>query len=184
MTNARTRLQQGIRALRAWVAPIDDHLAAEVLPTNLLPLFQAMRPGERQHSLNVLATLKSRGETDPVLWQAALLHDCGKIRAPYWLWERVLVVLVKAIAPRQVTTWGSRSPKGWARPFVVNAQHAEWGADLAANAGADLLLTALIRYHQISIREAAGKVTADLPNMTADRFISLLQALQAADDLN
>ncbi len=167
------RLRQGIRALLAWVRPVDDQLAADTLSPPLFALFRTMRAGERQHSLNVLQTLRARGESDPSLLRAALLHDVGKTRASFWLWERAFVVIARNLMPRRAQQWGAAEPSGWRRPFVISQQHPAWGAEMAAEAGADPLCVDLIGRHQHKLI---------LPPMTeSDR---LLAALQAADEAN
>jgi hypothetical protein len=129
------RLRQGLRALFAWVERVDEALAAEVLNPSLLALFRAMRRSERLHSLNVLRTLRAAGYDHPALLTAALLHDVGKSRAAYHLWDRVIVVLVSAVAPETARRWGAaETPRGWRRPFVIREQHARWGADMVAAA--------------------------------------------------
>jgi len=82
-----------------------------------------MRRSEQQHSLNVLRTLRGWGYDDPSLMTAALLHDVGKSRYPFYLWDRTIVVLVKAAAPSLAKRWGSGSPTGLRRPFAVSFQH-------------------------------------------------------------
>jgi len=167
------RVRQGVRALRAWVYPVDDQIAMGYLSPPLLALFHQMRPGERQHSLNVLHSLRSHGETHPALLSAALLHDCGKARASYWLWERAMVVIVKRLAPERAVKWGGGEPKGWQRPFVVNQQHPKWGAEMAAAAGADALTVELIANHQSIV-----------DTRPSTEFGRLVTEFQAADDLN
>jgi hypothetical protein len=169
------RLRQGLRALTAWSRPVDTALAASVLSPPLLDLFRRMRRSEQQHSLNVLRTLRGWGYADPALMVAALLHDVGKIRAAYHLWDRVLVVLVRAVAPRRAARWGYEinEPVGWRRPFVINFQHPRWSAEMAAQAGADPLAVELIARHQRKIRHEPQTHTEEL-----------LVALQAADNAN
>lgn len=173
MTNAATRLRQGVRALTVWLHPVDDQPARDLLSPELLALFRQMRASERQHSLNVYHLLQQRGESDPRLLTAALLHDCGKRRAPYWLWERVIVVLAGAVLPAAAARWGQGEPVGWRRPFAIKAQHPEWGAQQVAAAGADPVVIELIRQHQGKIDQGG-----------APEFRRLLSALQAADDAN
>jgi len=69
-------------------------------------------------------------------------------------------------------------PHGWRRPFVVKAQHAAWGAEMAANAGSDPLTVWLIEHHQdvLAPLKASEEVGTE-----AER---LLRQLQWADDHN
>jgi hypothetical protein len=168
------RIRQGLRALAAWGKRVDDDLAAQVLSPALLALFLKMRRAERQHSLNVFQTLRAQGHDDPALLTAALLHDVGKIRAPFYLWERVIVVLVKAAAPQTARRWGSGDqPTGWRRPFVINYQHPRWSADMVAAAGGDPRAVRLIAAHQTQLNRA--------PHTDDERLLCILQA---ADDAN
>ena len=59
------------------------------------------------------------------------------------------------------------------RPFVVAERHPDWGAEMAAQAGASALVVELIRRHQ--------ETPDPRPVNQADR---LLQQLQVADDLS
>lgn len=168
------RVRQGVRALFAWAREVDDETAAAVLSPGLLALFHRMRRSERLHSLNVLRSVRAAGYDHPALLVAALLHDCGKIRAAYSLWDRALVVLVGAIAPRMAQRWGeSGAPRGWRRPFVVAVQHPGWGADMLAAAGGDALAVSLVADHA---RRLDGPPLTD--------YARLLAALQAADNAN
>jgi hypothetical protein len=171
------RLRQGVRALFAWARDVDEDQAAAVLTPALMALFRAMRRSERQHSLNVLRSVRASGYDHPALLVAALLHDCGKARAVYHLWDRVLVVLVGAAFPRLAQRWGSAgcvdSPRGWRRPFVVAVQHPRWGAEMVAAAGGDALAVSLIADHA---RRLHGPPHSD--------YERLLAALQAADNAN
>ncbi len=168
------RVRQGLRALSAWARPVDDDLAAAVLSPPLLALFHRMRRSEQQHSLNVLRTLRGWGYGEPPLLVAALLHDVGKSRAPYHLWDRALVVMLKAVVPGWVRRWGEQGePSGWRRPFAISLQHPQWSAELARAAGADPLSVELIARHQERLDHE--------PRTTIER---LLVALQAADNAN
>ncbi|HRE47284.1 MAG TPA: HDIG domain-containing protein [Aggregatilineales bacterium] len=170
----RRRWRQGIRALSAGLRPVEDTLAQTHLPPPLYTLYRELRRGERQHSLNVLRSLQTSGEAHPALLQAALLHDVGKSRTPFYLWERVIVVLANKAFPVAAHRWGTyHTPTGWRRPFVINVQHAQWGADMVREAGGDPLLVALIAAHP-----EPGAFRDDLEGAT------LLAALQKADDTN
>ncbi len=167
------RMRQGVRALFAWARPVDYEVAARVLSLPLMALFERMRRSEQQHSINVLRTLQARGYSDHSLMVAALLHDVGKTRAAYHLWDRVLVVLVKAAFPDLARRWGQGDPVGWRRPFAINLQHPKWSAEMVRSAGADPLAVLLIANHQHHLDHA--------PQSESER---LLAALQAADDAN
>ncbi len=168
---AAYRLSQGVRALGAWLRPVDDTRAAQVLSPELFALYRRMRRSERQHSLRVLGALLDAGHTEPDLLIAALLHDVGKICTPFTLPEKVIVVLVRAVAPQRAERWGSGSARGWRRPFAVSVQHPAWGADLVAAAGGPPQAVELIRRHQERL---------DGPPQTDTE--RLLLALQAVDD--
>lgn len=143
------RARQFWRALRpSTITPQERDTLQNLLSPSLLRLFEGMSPADQAHSLDIYRRLLQQGENDPHLLVAALLHDVGKSRYPFSPLERVLVVLVQAFAPRLAQAWGQSAPRSWKRPFVVAAQHAEWGAQMAADAGASPLTVALIRYHQ------------------------------------
>ncbi len=169
----RYRLHQGFRALGAWLRPVDDATAAQHLDPALFALYRQMHRSERQHSLRVLRDLRAAHHTEPDLLAAALLHDVGKTRTRFFLPEKVLVVLVKAVAPPLYRRWGSGSAHGWRRPFAVSVQHPVWGAALVAEAGGSPLTVDLIRRHADPVDHP--------PHTQADR---LLLALQAVDDRN
>lgn len=136
-----------------------------------MALFSQMHPAEQQHSLRVAAILRGQG-APPELLIAALLHDVGKIRFPLRLWERVLIVLVRALFPGKAKQWGQGEPRGWRRPFVVAEQHPAWGAEMAQAAGAPPLAVNLIRRHQDVMPEEA--------RVLEDRLLRMLQAVDNA----
>ena len=160
MNPARYRLGQFFHYLKnSGLASAAQAEACAVLAPPLAALFERMTRGEQKHSLRVLRAVKAEaGERAlPVgLLQAALLHDVGKTRAPMGLVGRVLVVMAARWLPGQSADWGRGEPTGWRRPFVTAAQHAAWGAELCAAAGADPLAVALVRRHQDPLPAQTG----------------------------
>lgn len=144
----------GYRARQFWHAIRSEPderalaLAQELLSPPLLALFEQQQASEQAHCLRILTQLLEQGEDQPDLLAAALLHDAGKSRYPLKVWERVLVVLGRALLPRQAKRWGQGEARGWRRAFVVAEQHPAWGAEMASRAGASPLTTALILRHQ------------------------------------
>ncbi len=143
-----------------------------------LALFTRMQPSEQAHSLQVYRKLKQAGETHPGLLAAALLHDAGKSLYPLSIWQRVLIVLVRAFLPEQVKRWGSvpvvdQKTPAWQLPLIVSEQHPAWGADLAAAAGASPLTVALIRRHQENPPAAPGREGRPDPALE-DRLLGIL----------
>ncbi len=130
------RINQGLRAVFALGHPVDYDAVAEVLSPPLMRLYCRMRRVEQLHSLRVMRTLVAHGQTDPDLLVAALLHDCGKSRYRFTLPERVLVVLVKRLAPAAYARGSMGEPDGWRRMFVIAARHPQWSADDMQAAGA------------------------------------------------
>ena len=191
MRRARYRLSQ-FRA-HLWPSPLSPADLAEVrqvLSPPLTALFRRLTPGEQAHSLRVMRALRvvaAGGSSGPAgggdwsgqseLRQAALLHDVGKSVAPLTLPGRVAVVLVSRLWPGLITglagSVGSE-PRGWRRPFVTAARHAEWGAELCAQAGAPPLTVDLVRRHQLPIRVSVPATPED----------EMLHVLQMADDAN
>lgn len=142
------RTRQFWSALTAIPAEDDLVQAGKVLSPGLFQLFQRMQPGEQAHSLAVFRRLREQGEMDRDLWVAALLHDVGKSCHPLRIWDRAAIVIVQLLLPQRAKAWGQCQPAGWKRPFVVAEKHPEWGAQLAAQAGASPTTIELIRRHQ------------------------------------
>lgn len=134
-------------------------------------LFRRFSPADRQHSYRVMATLRRAGHQERALLAAALLHDVGKTCQPLRLWERIAGALAELLAPGLVARWGRGSARGWQRPFVIRAQHGQWGAEMAAAANSNPTAVALIRHHQ------------DKPPATGNGELdTMLRHLQWADD--
>jgi len=148
----------------------DDALLSHLNSAQFI-LFRRMQPAEQVHAYALFKRLQSAGSTHPDLLVAALLHDVGKILIPLSIFDRVVIVLGRRLFPKAAPRWAEGTPHGLRLPFVVAGHHAEWGADLASQAGATPLAVELIRLHHDG--------AAPGPESPAG---TLLAALQAADD--
>ena len=167
------RSSQTFRVLLAKPRSEDLALAKEHLPPSLRDLFHDMSPADQIHGLRVLRSLLARGEGNPNLLTAALLHDVGKSQVRLRLWERILIVLVSWLAPGRVRRWGKGELRSWRRPFVIAVHHPAWGAEMIRQAGGSEELATLVLHHQ-----------EDLPSDPAKEIDRLLFRLQEADGLN
>jgi hypothetical protein len=85
--------------------------------------------------------------------------------------------LAKLLAPDHAKRWGEVSIESgdripwWQWPFIASEQHPDWGADLAQQAGAAPLATAIIRRHQEHINPDSNSLE-DI----------LIKKLQSTDD--
>jgi putative nucleotidyltransferase with HDIG domain len=167
------RASQFFQALFAKLTPEDIQLVNQHLSPALLEVFHHMNRSDQLHGIRVLRSVCVNGENHAVLCAAALLHDVGKSRHPFRLWDRILVVLGTALIPNAVERWGNGEPRGWRRAFVVAAQHPHWGAEIIRAAGGSEELAALVKRHQ------EGPLPH--PETEIDR---LLLRLQEADGVN
>lgn len=167
------RTSQAFRVMLAKPKPEDLDLVEEHLPSPLGELFHQMSLADQVHGLRVLRSLLARGERDPDLIAAALLHDVGKCQVRLRLWERVLIVLATYLAPGRVRRWGDGELTGWQRPFVIAVRHPAWGAEMVRQASGSQELVTLVLRHQES-----------LPPDSAREIERLLIRLQEADRLN
>ena len=151
MTN-KLKLPYRVRQFKSALFPPSQLVRTEDIRAYLTPsqltLFRRLQKSEQWHAFSVLQTLLESGQKNADLLNAALLHDLGKIHYPLKVWERVMIVMVRRFAPRLLQRWGQETPQGLSKPFVVACHHAEWGADLAARAGASKLTIELIRRHE------------------------------------
>ncbi len=172
-----SRLTYRSRQFREALFAPYKRIPSEALLSQLTPaqlsLFQRMQPSEQTHAYRIFKRLETSGQSDPDLLAAALLHDVGKILHPLSIFDRVLIVLGKALIPKAARRWASGTPHGLRLPFVVAANHADWGAELAYQAGSSVLCVELIRRHHDIHRPNPGSHTE-----------ALLDALQAEDDQN
>lgn len=165
------RIKQFWRAHREQPGAEDLARAETHLSERLFALFLQMQPFEQAHAIRVLDRLTENGQLEPDLLTAALLHDVGKARHPLNPWERSLAVLVNRFLPGKAAIWAQGPASGWRAGLIVAAHHPEWGAQMAAEAGANPRVLWLIAHHQ-----------AASPPEGQDQH--LLQALQRADQIS
>ena len=125
-----------------------------VLSKPLMELFSTLQPGEQVHGLQIYHKLLEQGETNCDLLAAALLHDVGKNRYPLRIWQRVIIVLGKSLFSDHVKRWSLGDPGSWRRPFVVADKHADWGSEMAVQAGASTTTVKLIQHHHDPLRKS------------------------------
>jgi len=168
----RYRVGQFLRALTARVSEEEVEQGISILTPEAQALFRRQATQDRHHALAVYHALRQTGHTNLQLLAAALLHDVGKAAARLPAWQRAAIVLLERFAPHLLARLSRGEPRGWRRPLVIYAQHAEVGARWAQEAGCAPLTVALIRRHHD--RLASCQIGED----------QLLAALQAADNLN
>ena len=83
-------------ALVAWIAPAQ------------LELFDSMHVADRRHGLDVVASLRAEGVTEPDLLVAGLLHDAGK--GDTGVWPRVAYTLGSRYGDLDHAAWRACSP--------------------------------------------------------------------------
>lgn len=173
------RIKQFWRGITAQpLATKQALLIRETLSEEQWQLFQRFAPRDQQHSFQVWATLQNAGHRDPLLLQAALLHDIGKTQLRLGTVGRIWIVVGTFLWPNWVVRWGQQpltEAAWWAVPFVVRQQHALWGADLLREIDAADALCDIVARHQDPLRESSA---ADGPAEM------ILRQLQWADDLN
>ena len=157
----RYRVRQFWRAISLKSELREVEQAKALLTSQQSELFLQLQPAEKAHALVVFTELLRRGENQPDLLVAALLHDVGKLHYPMNAFESTMVVLAKALMPGQARQWGVMPPAGWdgmpgwRKSFIMAQHHAEWGAELARKAGVSRLAESLIRkHHEPPSREA------------------------------
>jgi hypothetical protein len=174
------RVRQFVQAIGArWRGPTPQELTAarKALPDTGWRLFRGMPVVDQVHALKVWRSLREAGFDDPALAQAALLHDVAKHLGHVTLVHRVLVVLIKAFAPRvwqQLKAAPEPVRRSLGYPLWAHANHPTTGARLAAEVRCLPLAVNLIRRHQDDLPSAELRSPEEV----------LLAALQRADDDN
>jgi hypothetical protein len=138
----------------AAVAPSERAELVTWLASAQLALFDSMPTADRRHGLDVVASLRASGTTDPDLLLAGLLHDAGKGRE-VGLWPRVAWSLGERYGP---WVWRlARMVPGFATALDRMRDHAERSAEVAQQAGCSPRTIDLIR-HQAAPEDRDGAV--------------------------
>ncbi len=148
-----TKVRQTRSHLRAKVLPAErSDLGAWLTPAQLA-LFDTMHVADRRHGLDVAATLRADGVTDPDVLLAGVLHDAGKGQTG--LPPRIVYALGQAYGP-WVWRVGGLLPGG--RAALARLQtHAETSAELAAGAGCSSRTVELIRHQDAPLDPVDGR---------------------------
>jgi hypothetical protein len=137
------RVRQFAGALRPRVAAPDRAEAYGWLSPAEQRLFETMTLRDQKHGIEVFRRVSAGAPApDATLFAAALLHDCGKGRVA--LWQRVLHVLLGALAPGlrgRIAIAGA----GWRGAMYRLLHHPRLGAALAERAGAAPDVVRIIR---------------------------------------
>ena len=139
--------------VRARVDPAERAALASLTEPAQLALFDGMHRADQRHGLDVVATLRANGVTDPELLLAGILHDAGK--GDTGVWPRVAYSLGQAYGP---WVWRIASVvPGMGRAVTRLRAHAETSAQLAAAAGATPRTVELIRHQDAPVDPDAGR---------------------------
>lgn len=140
--------------LRASVAPAERAALAAWLTPPQLALFDRMHVADRRHGLDVVATLRAEGVTDPDVLIAGLLHDAGKGQTG--VWPRVAYSLGQAYG---TWVWSVAGLVPGLRGGLTRLRdHAETSAVLAAGAGCSGRTVELIRHQDAPIDPVDGRL--------------------------
>jgi hypothetical protein len=140
--------------VRASVGPAERSGLEAWLTDPQLTLFDGMHIADRRHGLDVVATLRAEGVTDPEVLLAGLLHDAGK--GPTGIWPRVAFSLGQRYGSWVWRVAGVLPSLGAALTRLRD--HAEVSASLAGAAGCSPRTVELIRHQDAPVDPDAGRL--------------------------
>ena len=129
-------------ALATWITPAQ------------LALFDSMHVADRRHGLDVVASLRAEGVTEPDALLAGLLHDAGK--GDTGVWPRVAHALASHYG--QWIAGVARRVPGLGASMERLRTHASTSAALAAAAGCPSRTVELIRWQDAPIDPEFGEL--------------------------
>jgi hypothetical protein len=149
-----SRTRQFRAHLRARVAPAERAALEGWTTTGQRALFDSMHIADQRHGLDVVASLRADGATDPDVLIAGLIHDAGKGDT--------------GVGPRVVYTLGERYGRwiwslaailpGWRAALGRLRTHAETSAVLATAAGCSRRTVELIRNQDAPVDPEFGEL--------------------------
>ena len=148
------RFRQFRTHLRATVTPEERAALATWITPAQLELFDSMHVADRRHGLDVVASLRAEGVTEPDALLAGLLHDAGK--GDTGVWPRVAHALASTYG-RWIATV-ARTVPGFGAPMERLRTHATTSAELAAAAGCPPRTVELIRWQDAPIDPEFGEL--------------------------
>ena len=149
-----SRARQFRAHVRASVGPAERAGLETWLSDPQLALFDGMHVADQRHGLDVVATLRADGMTDPEVLLAGLLHDAGKGHTG--VWPRVVYAL-----GQRYGSWIPRVASVMPPARVAQARlrdHAEVSARLAGAAGCSPRTVELIRHQDSPVDPDAGRL--------------------------
>jgi hypothetical protein len=150
-----SRVRQFRAHVGARVLPAERADLATWLTREQLVVFDAMHPADRRHGLDVVATLRAGGTTDPDLLLAGLLHDAGKGRT-VGVWPRVAWSLSQAYGAWLLRP--ARLVPGLGPALDRLRDHAELSARMAEAADCSPRTVELIRNQAAPLDRDAGRL--------------------------
>lgn len=116
-------------------------------------LFYQMDLADQRHTVKVARYLLHevafrRGVDTERLIQAALLHDAGKVKGELHWFGRIVVGIIRRVAPGLRMRWAARERNRSVRyACYVDLVHPSRGAYMATSLGVDPMVAELIRRH-------------------------------------
>jgi hypothetical protein len=143
------RFAQGLSAIHPRLPPDRDMILIESLSPAQRMAFLALPAYDQPHLCTVYRTLRSSGEMDADLLQAALLHDIGKVAigGRVRLFDRVLLVVLGVSSPRLLEKTTKLPSRRWRLGLALAHHHPSLGSEWAELLGCSPRTCWLISHH-------------------------------------
>ena len=168
----RSALHLSLRFLETVRKPklheVDDSWAHSKLSASEIDLWANMSPADRHHCISVAKNVEKILPNEPVVIQAALLHDIGKSKASSSALFRVCATIISFfISQKLAHNWMNSRALG--REVGQYLCYPSVGAELLKLAGSDPFVCAWANEHHFAQQ-----------NWTVDRYLGTI--LEAADE--